>query len=98
MADGIRVVVDAENRLLSVNAPDEDAIVVAYNAAVDDVRPKIEDAMREVRGDPRVEAMSTFVAANSARLQAERARRLREIEEDDDAYYEEQYRRGWLER
>ncbi|MDP7728446.1 MULTISPECIES: hypothetical protein [Mycobacterium] len=33
-ADGIRVVVDAENRLLTV--PDEAAILAAYNAAVDD--------------------------------------------------------------
>lgn len=45
----MRVVVDAENRLLTV--PDEAAILAAYNAAV-----------------------------------------------DDDAYFEERYRRGWRDR
>ncbi|RUP03361.1 MAG: YbaB/EbfC family DNA-binding protein [Mycobacterium sp.] len=95
-ANGIRVVVDAENRLLSVTAPDEEAILAAYNAAVDDVRPLIEDAMREVRSDPRVEAMSTFVEANSARLHAERARSA--SEDDDDAYYDDRFRRGWRDR
>lgn len=97
VVDGIRVVVDAENRLVSVSVAAQDAIVAAYRAAVDDARPQVEDAMREVRADPRVEAMSTFVEANAARLEAERVRRAREIEEDDDAYYEERYRRGWLE-
>ncbi|WP_310786286.1 hypothetical protein [Mycobacterium sp. Z3061] len=93
-ADGIRVVVDAENRLLSVTVPDEAAILAAYNAAVDDMRPKVEDAMREVRSDPRVAAMSTFVEANTVRRQAE----SRPEVEDDDAYYEERYRRGWRDR
>ncbi|BDB42822.1 hypothetical protein Mkiyose1665_43670 [Mycobacterium kiyosense] len=93
-ADGIHVVVDAENRLLSVNVPDEDAIIAAYRAAVADVQVRVEDAMSEVRSDPRFEAMSTFVEANSARLDAERAQR----EQDDEAYYEEQARRGWRDR
>ncbi|MDP7720714.1 YbaB/EbfC family nucleoid-associated protein [Mycobacterium sp. TY814] len=95
-ANGIRVVVDAENRLLSVTAPDEEAILAAYNAAVDDVRPLIEQAMREVRADPRVEAMSTFVEANSARLHAECARSA--SEDDDDTYYDDRFRRGWRDR
>jgi len=95
-ANGIRVVVDAENRLLSVTAPDEEAILAAYNAAVDDVRPLIEDAMREVRSDPRVEAMSTFVEANSARLHTERTRSA--SEDDDDTYYDDRFRRGWRDR
>lgn len=96
--DGIRVVVDAENRLLSVTAPDEDAILAAYRAAVDDLRPKVEEAMREVRSDPRVGAMSAFIEANSARLDGERARGMEAAEQDDDAYYEERYRRGWRDR
>lgn len=89
--NGIQVVVDAENRILSVATPDEDAILAAYLAAVDDVRPQVEQAMREVRSDPRVEAMSAFVAANSARQEAEHA----QLAEEDDDYYEERYRRGW---
>lgn len=97
-ANGIRVVVDAENRLLSATDPDgdavSDALVAAYNAAVDDVRPRVEEAMREVRSDPRVAAMSTFVEANSARQEAERA----QLEEEDDDYYDEQFRRGWKDR
>lgn len=97
-AGGVRVVVDAENRLLSVTVPDETAILAAYHAAVDDMRPKIEEAMREVRSDPRVGAMSAFVEANAARLEADRARRLEALVQDEDAYYEERYRRGWLDR
>ncbi len=62
------------------------------------MRPKIEEAMREVRSDPRVAVMSTFVEANSARLKDQGARHLSEIEQDDDAYYEERYRRGWRDR
>lgn len=95
-ADGVRVVVDAENRLLSVTVPDEAAILAAYNAAVEDMRPKVEDAMREVRSDPRVEAVSTFVEANTERRQAEN--RPEGGVEEDDAYYEERYRRGWRDR
>lgn len=96
--NGIRVVVDAENRLVSVTAPDEDDILAAYSAAVVDMQPKLEQAMREVLADPRVQAMSTFVEANSARLEADRARQHSETQEDDDAYYEQQYRQGWRDR
>jgi len=94
-ANGIRAVVDAENRLLSVTVTDEDAVLAAYNAAVADIQPKLDDAMREVRADPRVGSISTFVEANSARLEVERARRNGETEEENDDYYQQRYRRGW---
>jgi hypothetical protein len=94
-ANGIRAVVDAENRLLSVTVTDEDAVLAAYNAAVADIQPKLDDAMREVRADPRVGSISTFVEANSARVEVERARRNGETEEENDDYYQQRYRRGW---
>jgi DNA-binding protein YbaB len=96
--DGVTVVVDAENRLRSVNVADEDAVLAAYDAAVADLKPKLDETMGELRADARVEAVSTFVEANSARLEAERVRRQREIEEEDERYYQERYRRGWLDR
>jgi hypothetical protein len=96
--NGIRVVVDAENRLLSVTLPDEDSILTAYNAALADKQPKIDEAMRELRADPRFEAISTFTNANAARAQAERIQNEREYEDDDDDYYEQRNRHGWFEQ
>ncbi|MFI5776882.1 hypothetical protein [Nocardia sp. NPDC051570] len=93
--NGIRVVVDADNRLLSVSMQEEESVLAAYNAAVADKQELVEEAVRELRADPRFEAMSTFAEANSTRAQADRVQRG--YDEDDDLYYEERNRRGWLE-
>ncbi|KZM70451.1 YbaB/EbfC family nucleoid-associated protein [Nocardia terpenica] len=98
VANGIRVVVDSENRLLSVTVDDEADILAAYRAALRDKEPKTDEAMRELRADPRFEAVSTFVDANAARQQAEQARRQREREEAEDRFFEERHRRGWFDR
>ncbi|MBF6063520.1 hypothetical protein IU500_18715 [Nocardia terpenica] len=98
VANGIRVVVDSENRLLSVTVDDEADILDAYKAALRDKEPKTGEAMRELRADPRFEAVSTFVDANAARQQAEQARRQREREEAEDRFFEERHRRGWFDR
>jgi hypothetical protein len=95
-ANGIRVVVDAENRLLSVTVADEDAVLAAYNAALADVQPKVDEAVRELRADHRFEAVSTFVAANPPQLEADRARRQRETHDEDAD--EEPFRQSWFER
>ncbi len=94
---GIRVTVDADNRLLSVTVDEEGTILEAYQAALADKQPKVDDALRELRADPRFEAVSTFAEANSAREEAERVERQRDFEEEDDEYYAERNRRGWLE-
>ncbi|KZM70900.1 YbaB/EbfC family nucleoid-associated protein [Nocardia terpenica] len=93
---GVRVIIDHENRLLSVTVDEEDIILAAYQEALRDKEPKVDEAMRELRADPRVEAASTFVQANVARSEAERARRQREIEEAEDRFFEERHRRGWF--
>ncbi|MFI5776954.1 hypothetical protein [Nocardia sp. NPDC051570] len=98
VANGIRVVVDAENRLLSVTVDEENAILAAYQAAIKDKQPKVEEATGELRADPRFEAMSTFTQANTARQDAERVRRQRMSEEAEDRFFEERNRRGWFER
>ncbi|WP_024800131.1 YbaB/EbfC family nucleoid-associated protein [Nocardia sp. BMG51109] len=95
--NGIRVVVDAENRLLSVTLPEEDSIVAAYNAALADKQPQVDEAVQDLRSDPRFEAISTFADANAVRDEAEQAKRQRTYEEDDDDYYEQRNRRGWFE-
>ncbi|WP_225730150.1 MULTISPECIES: YbaB/EbfC family nucleoid-associated protein [unclassified Nocardia] len=69
--DGIRVVVDANNRLVEVSAPDADALIAAYRAALLDLGPRLDEAMAEVRADSRFSAISTFVEANTAREEAE---------------------------
>ncbi|WP_157777612.1 YbaB/EbfC family nucleoid-associated protein [Nocardia terpenica] len=98
VANGVRVVVDSENRLLSVTVDDEADILAAYKAALRDKEPKTDEAMRELRADPRFEAVSTFVEANAARQEADRARRQREREEAEDRFFEERNRRGWFDR
>ncbi|MEG8181927.1 hypothetical protein GZH49_25860 [Nocardia terpenica] len=95
---GVRVIIDHENRLLSVTVDEEDIILAAYQEALRDKEPKIDEAMRELRADPRVEAASTFVQANAARSEAERARRQRKLEEAEDRFFEERNRRGWFDR
>jgi len=97
-AKGIRVIVDAENRLLSVTVDEEASILQAYRAAVADKQPKLDDATREIRTDSRFLAVSTFAEANSARLEAERANRQRRLENEEDRYYEERNRKGWFDR
>ncbi|ATL68169.1 hypothetical protein GZH49_14755 [Nocardia terpenica] len=92
------MVVDSENRLLSVTVDDEADILAAYKAALRDKEPKTDEAMRELRADPRFEAVSTFVEANAARQEADRARRQREREEAEDRFFEERNRRGWFDR
>ncbi|MFG1794884.1 hypothetical protein [Nocardia sp. NPDC049149] len=69
--DGIHVVVDAENRLLSVSTADGETIVEAYNAAIREAQPRVDDAVRELREDPLVDAVSTFTRHNSAPPEAE---------------------------
>ncbi|ATL65866.1 hypothetical protein [Nocardia terpenica] len=98
VANGIRVVVDSENRLLSVTVDDETDILAAYKAALRDKQPQTDDALRELRTDPRYEAVSTFVEANSARQEAERARRQQTLEEAEDRFFAERHRRGWFDR
>lgn len=92
-SDGIQVVVDAENHLLSVSVPDADAIVRAYNAAVADKQPRVDEAMRAVCEDPRVVAASTFTRANAARLEAERIRHASWEEYED--YVAKSARKPW---
>ena len=93
---GIRVIVDSENRLVSVTVDEADIILAAYQAALADLAPKIEAAVGELRADPRLKAISTFTNANTARLEADRIQQQRDFD-DDDLYYEERNRRGWLE-
>ncbi|MCC3330923.1 YbaB/EbfC family nucleoid-associated protein [Nocardia abscessus] len=69
---GIRVEVDAENHLLSVSVPDAHEIIEAYNAAVANKRDMVDEAMREVTNDARVEAISTFTRAAAALRDAQR--------------------------
>ncbi|MEG8181250.1 YbaB/EbfC family nucleoid-associated protein [Nocardia terpenica] len=95
---GVRVIIDHENRLLSVTVDEEDIVLAAYQEALRDKEPKVDEAMRELRADPRVEAASTFVEANAARSEAERARRQQQLEEAEDRFFEERHRRGWFDR
>jgi hypothetical protein len=95
IADGIEVVVDAENRLLSVTVDDEDSILRAYQAALADKQPALDAAMREISTDSRFLAVSTFIEAGFARDEAERARHQEDSDEDD-RYYEDRNRHGWF--
>lgn len=80
---GITVEVDAENRIVSIGHPDEAALVAAYQAAVRDKQPRVDDAMRAVLDDPQSQAVSTFLDANIPAA----ARRRRPTVSDDD-YFE----------
>ncbi|MFE9581509.1 hypothetical protein ACFYO1_34390 [Nocardia sp. NPDC006044] len=70
--DGIHVVVDAQHRLLAVSTPEGRIIVEAYNAAILDAEPRVEDAVRELREDPTIDAVSTFVRDNPAHMDDQR--------------------------
>ncbi|MFF0490041.1 hypothetical protein ACFYTQ_13575 [Nocardia sp. NPDC004068] len=96
VAQGIRVIIDAENRLLSVTVDDEPAILAAYRAALADKQPKVDEALRELRADARFDAVSTFTEANAARQRAEKARRRRKREEAEDRFFENRNRHGWF--
>lgn len=96
-ARGIRVIVDAAGQLVSVTVDEEDTILAAYRAAIEDMRPKVDEATRDLRSDSRFDAVSTFTEANSARLEAERVERERSIQEEDDEYFERRNRQGWFE-
>ncbi|WP_147403935.1 hypothetical protein [Nocardia panacis] len=98
VVNGIRVTVDAENRLLSITVHDEATILAAYQAAILDKQPRFDDAMRELRADPSFEATSTFVEANKARRETENVQQQRNFEEDDDQYFADRNRQGWLDR
>ncbi|MGW0056551.1 hypothetical protein [Nocardia nova] len=98
--NGIRVVVDASGQLVSLTVPEEDSILAAYQAAIEDMRPQLEHATRELRADSRFEAVSTFAEANSAAREAERVERQRSYDqdEDDDEYYARRNQQGWFEQ
>ncbi|WP_067704572.1 hypothetical protein [Nocardia jejuensis] len=86
IVEGIRVIVDAEGHLLSVTVDEESIIMSAYRAALDDKRPKVDAALRELRADANFEAISTYTTANGARREAERVERQRKIDEAEDDY------------
>ncbi|MQY22909.1 hypothetical protein [Nocardia macrotermitis] len=97
MVKGIRVTVDAENRLVALTSDEEDIILRAYEAAVADKQAQAEQAIAELQADPRFEAISTFTDANATQAHAARIEQDQRYEEDDDAYFEERNRQGWLE-
>ncbi|MFB8277949.1 hypothetical protein [Nocardia colli] len=70
--DGVRVVIDANNRLVQASIPGAQALLAAYQAALQDLQSHLDEAMREIHADPRFDAISTFVHANEARLEVER--------------------------
>lgn len=98
VVNGIRVIVDAEGRLLSVTIDDEDTVLAAYNAARTDSATQTGHALRELHTDPRFEAVSTFTDANTHHPHTQPAPPPRPVhhDEDDDDYYEQRNRNGWL--
>lgn len=95
VARGVTVEVDAENRLVSVDAPDGDRILAAYEAALADKRPRVDAALREVMTDPQTQAITAFVEANTDAVPATSAQ-AREVLQPwasdgdiDDAYYQQ---------
>ncbi|MEV6071893.1 hypothetical protein AB0L82_35590 [Nocardia sp. NPDC052001] len=78
------MIVDAEDRLLSVTVDEEAVIMAAYRAAVEDKRPKVDEALRELRADSTFEAVSTYTNANSASVEARRLEQQRQLDEEDD--------------
>ncbi|GAB2652414.1 hypothetical protein GCM10027169_16920 [Gordonia jinhuaensis] len=81
---GITVEVDAKNRLVAVDHPDAESILAAYEAALRDKQPKVDEAMRDVLSDPHAQAVSTFLETNDS---GEEARRRR-IAKTDERYFE----------
>ncbi|ATL70625.1 hypothetical protein [Nocardia terpenica] len=70
--NGVRVVVDANCHLVAVSVQDEEALLAAYRAALQDLAPQLDEAMREVRADSRFTSVSARTEVDSARLEAER--------------------------
>ncbi|ORI18340.1 hypothetical protein [Rhodococcus sp. 1168] len=87
---GIAVEVDAENRLVALHHPDADIIVAAYQAALLDKQPQLDEAMRDVLSDPDAQAVTSFVDTYAARIQAEPAHPAHPVQtlEDDDMYFQ----------
>ncbi|WP_434159237.1 hypothetical protein C5142_16610 [Rhodococcus sp. BGS-1C] len=84
---GIAVEIDAENRLVALHHPDADIIVAAYQAALLDKQPQLDEAMRDVLSDPDAQAVTSFVDTYAARAQAEPAHPAQTLE-DDDMYFQ----------
>ncbi|MGV9415864.1 hypothetical protein ACWDOP_38710 [Nocardia sp. NPDC003693] len=82
VVEGVKVVVDSENRLVSINIRGEELILAAYRAAVAHKEPQVAEAMRDVLADPQVASVRTFAEANSARLEEQRRRREEQAEDD----------------
>lgn len=81
---GIAVEVDAENRLVALHHPDADIIMAAYQVALLDKQPRLDEAMRDVLSDTESQSVAAFVDTYAARTEAEPARALG----DDDAYFQ----------
>lgn len=81
---GIVVEVDAENRLVALLHPDADLIMAAYQAALLDKQPQVDEAMRDVLSDPDAHAITSFVHSSSAVLPAFPTQPV----EDDDTYFQ----------
>ncbi|MQY29483.1 hypothetical protein [Nocardia aurantia] len=64
VVQGVQVVVDSENRLLSVSTPDAGSVLAAYRAAVADKDFRAESALMELRDDSRVAAIFTFTGTD----------------------------------
>ncbi|MEU6563342.1 hypothetical protein [Nocardia nova] len=95
--NGIRVVVDASGQLISVTGPEGNTILAAYQAAIEDMRPQLDEATHELRNDSRFEAVSTFTEANSTVQEADSFEQELSDDEDDDDYYARRNQQGWFE-
>lgn len=73
--DGVTVEVDAENQVVAVSGPRGETILAAYRLALQNMQPRVADAMRELADDPQVESAMVFTAANAAGREAERLER-----------------------
>ncbi|WP_282783330.1 hypothetical protein [Nocardia sp. CC201C] len=89
IVDGVRVEVDAENRLLSINMRGAEFVLAAYKAAVEAKSAKVAEAMREVLEDPTVDATLKFAEANGSRLERDRLERQQAATRTADPFDEE---------
>lgn len=83
-AGGIVVEVDAENRLVALHHPDAHIILAAYQAALQDKQPQVDEVMSNVLSDPDAQAITSFVQGSSAVMPAFPAPPV----EDDDTYFQ----------